>query len=296
MGFSDLPPSHVPPYVQPLSNGLLQVGGILWTACYILSVRDSLRDKTYGMPLGVVAMNFAWYIMNLSPCLLAIHDSVHDLSVDEADIDLIFTRELIYGLYVAEAIPERIVINLWLIIDIGLLYLIFKYGPKEFSASPLISKNLPLIFCSLVLYLTCGQYAFASWWIRNNISSSSTAGRKGVYYGGKEYGPDTSELGFWTSSTAQLYLSGACLAQLLTRGSSRGTSWAVWGTRTAGSVLGLYSNYWVRWWGWREANGYVGTRPAVWLCLGSFTLDCAYGCFLWYIKQKEAVAKLKRQR
>ena len=60
MGSSDVPPDHVPSFVMPLSNNLLRSGGALWTLCYVLSIRDSFRAKSYAMPLGVVAMNFAW--------------------------------------------------------------------------------------------------------------------------------------------------------------------------------------------------------------------------------------------
>ena len=60
MGSSDIPPAHVPSFVMPLSDNLLRLGGALWTVCYILSIRDSFRDRSYALPLGAVAMNFAW--------------------------------------------------------------------------------------------------------------------------------------------------------------------------------------------------------------------------------------------
>jgi len=38
--------------------GLLS--GIFWTICYVLVIRQSLRDRTYAMPLLAMSMNISW--------------------------------------------------------------------------------------------------------------------------------------------------------------------------------------------------------------------------------------------
>ena len=196
-------------------------------------------------------------------------------------------RELVYALYVVDALPERIVFSLWLILDVGIVRAVLKFGPGEWSSSPFIANHLLSIFVLLTTFLTLGQLAFASWWITNDISSSTMAGRKGVIYAGREYGPDSTELGFWSSATAQLYLSGACLAQLLSRGDSRGSGWGSFVARMMGSVFGLYVNFGVVWWWWTEAHGYFMSPLGVWLWGGSLVLDIMYGWTLWTVKRRE---------
>ncbi|KLU82743.1 hypothetical protein MAPG_01812 [Magnaporthiopsis poae ATCC 64411] len=51
MGTSDIAPPGVPDYVVPMSGHMLSVGGVLWTASYLLYARESLCTKSYGMPL-----------------------------------------------------------------------------------------------------------------------------------------------------------------------------------------------------------------------------------------------------
>ena len=164
---------------------------------------------------------------------------------------------------------------------------VLKFGPREWASSPMISNHLSPIFVLLTAFLTLGQFAFASWWITNEISSSTIAGRRGVIYAGREYGPDPTELGFWSSAMAQLYLSGACLAQLLARGDSRGSGWGSFATRFSGSILGLYLNFGVMWWWWTEAHGYVMSALGVWMCGGSLLLDIMYGWTLWEVQKRE---------
>jgi hypothetical protein len=190
MGSNDIPPPHVPSYVMPTSNAFLQVAGSLWTICYILMLRESRRTRTYGMPLFVLAMNFAW--------------------------------EIIYALYVVEANLEFTVFGVWLLIDCGLVYYMLKYGKHEWDQAPFVANNLGTILAVMILYCALGQYAFAKWWIDNDMGK-----REGKFYRGV-VGPDITELGFWSSALAQAYLGVASLAQLLVRQHSGGVSWGIW--------------------------------------------------------------------
>lgn len=190
MGSNDVPPPHVPSHVVPICSLLLQVGGALWTLCYILMLRQSRRTRTYGMPLFVLAMNFSW--------------------------------EIVYALYVVETGIEFTVFGVWLAIDCGLVYYMLKFGKQEWSHAPFVERNLGTILAVMVVYCSLGHYAFAKWWIDNNVGK-----REGKFYRGV-IGPDTTELGFWSSSLAQAYLGVASLAQLLIRQHSGGVSWGVW--------------------------------------------------------------------
>ena len=190
MGSNDTPPPHVASHVVPVCNALLQVGGGLWTICYILLLRQSIKDRSYGMPLFSLALNVSW--------------------------------EAVYALTVAEMPLERAVFGLWLVIDLGMIYTTMKYGKKEWDHAPLVARNLGTIFVALTVYALVGHWAFAKWWLENDVGK-----KDGKFYRGV-VGPDTTELGFWSAGMTQVYLSAASLAQLLIRQHSRGVSWSIW--------------------------------------------------------------------
>ncbi|KIW24688.1 uncharacterized protein PV07_10389 [Cladophialophora immunda] len=251
MGSNDIPPPHVPLHVVPLCNFFLQVGGGLWTVCYILYVRESLRSRSYGMPLFALALNFSW--------------------------------ELVYALYVAESPLEKSVFTLWLLIDCGLVYGIVRYARYEWTHSPTVARHIGAIFTVMTAVATLGHWTFARWWIENEIGK-----KDGKFYRGV-VGPDTTELGFWSAILCQCYLSAASLCQLMVRQHSGGVSWAIWSTRTAGSIIGFYLVYGWEWYFWREAHEYVVSPFAVFLWATSFICDFAYPCMLLCVQKTEKV-------
>lgn len=153
-------------------------------------LRESKRSRTYGMPLFALAMNFAW--------------------------------EVVYALYVVESTLEFTVFAIWLVIDCGLVYYMLKFGKQEWDHAPFVKQNLGMILLVMIVYCALGQYAFAKWWLENDIGK-----REGKFYRGV-IGPDSTELGFWSSAMVQAYLSAASLAQLLVRQHSGGVTWGGW--------------------------------------------------------------------
>jgi hypothetical protein len=190
MGSNDIPPPHVPPFFLSISNALLQTGGALWTLCYVLLTLASFRDRSYGMPLFALAYNFAW--------------------------------EFVYGLIVAETPLEQFVFTIWLILDLGMVYGLLKYGKEEWNHAPLVKRHLGKVFWVLAAWCVAAHWASATWWL-----SGGVALKKGKFYRGIE-GPDTTELGFWSAVISQAYLSVASLGQLLIRQHTGGVSWGVW--------------------------------------------------------------------
>ncbi|KAK4998013.1 hypothetical protein LTR66_002684 [Elasticomyces elasticus] len=251
MGSNDVPPPHVPSHVVPICNLLLQIGGGLWTLCYLLFVRESFRSRSYGMPLFALALNFSW--------------------------------EMVYAFYVAESPLEKSVFTLWLIIDCGMVYGMIKYAKHEWAHSPIIARNIGMIFAAMTVVAILGHWTFAKWWIENDMGK-----REGKFYNGA-VGPDTTELGFWSAALCQVYLSAASLCQLVTRQHSGGVSWPIWGARTLGSVIGFYFVYGWNWYFWREAHEYVMSPFAMFLWVSSVVCDCAYPYALWRIKKTEKV-------
>ncbi|EPE24447.1 hypothetical protein GLAREA_08299 [Glarea lozoyensis ATCC 20868] len=143
MGSSDTPPPHVPPSYMLITNTLLQIGGLLWTACYILSTRVSFKTKTYGMPIFALAFNFGW--------------------------------ELIY-LMVAPSFLEKAVFTLWCVLDVFLFIGVFKYGEREWKHSPFVGRNLGKIVLVMTIWCCGFHYVSSRFWIENLIGRKEGKG------------------------------------------------------------------------------------------------------------------------
>lgn len=194
MGSSDIAPSHVPSYVVPLSTMALGIGVLCWDATYILMTRRCLQTKSYGMPILGLALNISW--------------------------------EIIYGLYVSEALLEKSGFVVWLLLDIGLIYTTVKFAPYDWErSSPWIGRNIGVLLVLMTVVGCIGNFAFVSWWLSEpGIGHGDKRGK--WYFGRDEY--DTTELAFWSAGAAQVIASVGSLAMLLVRGHSGGTSYAIW--------------------------------------------------------------------
>ncbi|KAH8812525.1 hypothetical protein F5884DRAFT_832161 [Xylogone sp. PMI_703] len=251
MGSNDLPPPHVPSHVVPVATVLLQIGGTLWTVCYILYLREALRSKSYGMPIFALAFNFAW--------------------------------EVVYAIYVSEAIIEKTVFYVWLVIDCGLIYSVMKYAKYEWAHAPVVARHIGLVFSTMAVVSLFAQWTFAKWWIDNNIGQKEGKIFRGVV------GPDTSELGYWTAAASQIYLSAASLAQLIIRQHSGGVSYGIWASRAIGSLAGLPLCYGWGWYFWREAHEYFMSPFSIFLWVTGLTCDLVYPFVLWQVRKSEKV-------
>ncbi|KAI9651522.1 MAG: hypothetical protein M1829_002700 [Trizodia sp. TS-e1964] len=251
MGSNDVPPPHIPSHVVPMCNFFLQVGGGLWTLCYLLLARESFRSQSYGMPLFALALNIFW--------------------------------EVVYALYVTETALEKSVFALWLLIDCAMVYGMTEYAKHEWTHSPDVARNIGAIFVAMAAAATLGHWTFAKWWIDNNVGR-----REGKFYRGV-VGPDTTELAFWSAAICQVYLSAAGLCQLVVRQHSGGVSWSIWGSRTLGSIIGFNFMYAWEWYFWREAHEYFMSPFAVFLWASSLLCDFIYPYALWRIKKSERV-------
>jgi hypothetical protein len=57
MGRLDILPDHVDPSIFDVNDVLLGTGGVMYTICYALMARQSIRDRTYAMPLFALAFS-----------------------------------------------------------------------------------------------------------------------------------------------------------------------------------------------------------------------------------------------
>jgi hypothetical protein len=75
--------------------------GLFWTATYILIIRRSILDRTYGMPLAALCANISW--------------------------------EFIFSFILPSPSIQRIVNIVWFVLDAGILACFLRYGRNEFA-------------------------------------------------------------------------------------------------------------------------------------------------------------------
>ncbi|KAL5114008.1 hypothetical protein ACEQ8H_008113 [Pleosporales sp. CAS-2024a] len=246
-------PAHVDPSILLISDGLLGVGGIGYTICYVLMTRQSMRDRTYAMPLFALALNFAW--------------------------------EIVFALFVAKEAREKAIFTIWMLIDVGLVYAVVNYGANEWRHAPAVARNIGKIFAVMLAWWCVALYCVSSWWLDplNPVNPKHGKTYMGVA------GIDKDELGYWTALAAQLVLSVMSLAQIIVRGTSGGSSYGIWLTRFVGSLVGLNANYIYNWCAWPDAHGYVANPFAVLMMVTWVVADLAYLVVLYRVRQTEVV-------
>ncbi|KAF2821966.1 phospholipase D/nuclease [Ophiobolus disseminans] len=253
MARSDSLPPHVDPSLRTFNDVLLGTGGLGYTICYILMTRESIRDRTYAMPLFSLAMNFAW--------------------------------EMVFAMFVAVEVREQAIFTIWMLIDLGLIYALVKHGANEWKHAPAVGRHIGKIFTVMLAWWCVALYAVSIWWLDPTVPVNPKFGK--AYNGSK--GIDSDELGYWTALVAQIVLSVMSLAQIVVRGNSGGSSYAIWTTRFVGSLSGLNLNYGYCWWVWPEAHGYVANPIAVVMMVTWVLADLAYLFALYAVKQTEVV-------
>lgn len=87
------------------------LSGIAWTITYVALVYRGFKDKSYGMPLVPLAMNFAWEV----------------------------TFSIIYPPH-ASGMIATVINTVWMICDAGIVATFFLYGYRYFQQSYKISK------------------------------------------------------------------------------------------------------------------------------------------------------------
>ncbi len=149
-----------------LITTLTLVSGISWTIVYIDHINRGLRDKTCGMPFFALAFNITW--------------------------------EFIYAFLIYQGLPLQRVVNLiWLLLDLGILYTYFRFGPQEFPR------------------------AYAGYFIPWSLAALAAAFLT-LYVAGSEF-PGTRG-GTYSAFAQNLMMSILFIAMLVRRGDVRGQS------------------------------------------------------------------------
>lgn len=118
-----------------LVNTLILTSGISWTIVYIELIRRGFQDKTYGMPLFVLALNIAW--------------------------------EFMFAFWVFDEMNIQRVVNIvWFLFDMVIVFTYFRFGRREFpKASQRFFIPWSLVAFAvgfLVIYFT--HYEFDEFW------------------------------------------------------------------------------------------------------------------------------------
>lgn len=88
-------------------------GGILWSITYILIIRQSFKDKTYGVPMAALCANISW--------------------------------EAIFAFFHPHSPPQLYINYAWFALDAIIVFQFLKFGRKEFKFS---ASQFYLVFVS----------------------------------------------------------------------------------------------------------------------------------------------------
>jgi len=79
---------------------IMMIGGLFWSATYVLIIRRGFKDKTFGMPMAALCANISW--------------------------------EVIFTFVTPHEAPQIYVNYIWLSLDSVIVWQFLKYGKKEF--------------------------------------------------------------------------------------------------------------------------------------------------------------------
>lgn len=79
---------------------IMMVGGLFWSATYVLIIRRGFKDKTFGMPMAALCANISW--------------------------------EAIFAFVTPHEAPQLYVNYIWFLLDSVIVWQFLKYGKKEF--------------------------------------------------------------------------------------------------------------------------------------------------------------------
>lgn len=80
---------------------IMMIGGLFWSATYILIIRRGFKDKTFGMPMAALCANISW--------------------------------EIIFAFVTPHDPPQLYVNYIWFSLDAVIVMQFLKYGKKEFT-------------------------------------------------------------------------------------------------------------------------------------------------------------------
>lgn len=95
--------------------------------------------------------------------------------------------------------------TIWMVLDLGLVYATLKFGPREWQQAPLVARNLSAILSIGCLIMLVINWCFSRLFDDDRLTPC-----------------------FWSAFGMQVIVSWAAIAQLISRGHTRGHSMMIW--------------------------------------------------------------------
>ncbi len=134
-----------------INSTMILLSGIAWTITYIALVYRGFKDKSYGMPLVALALNFTWEL----------------------------TFSIIYPPQSGGTIAT-IINTIWFICDIAIVISYFKFGYKYVKESLNVNKKtfllisiLAFLICFLIMYIGGPFFAQFNNYFNNDLFESA---------------------------------------------------------------------------------------------------------------------------
>jgi hypothetical protein len=122
-----------------LSNGFLLnltvLGDLCWAIAYVLIIWRCFQQRTYGLPLVAIVMNFTWELQ---------YSLVQPPRCDDGTVDVVKA-----GMILA-----------WAALDAVIVWQLFRYGRAQQTIDD-IRKHFPLIVVGSLLLAAAGNLTFA---------------------------------------------------------------------------------------------------------------------------------------
>lgn len=130
-----------------LYGALTAISGLFWTIAYIWIIYRGFKDKTCGMPMLVLGLNWAWeFIFAFLGAPIVPEGSMLDLS--------------------AQTTIQRVWNVSWFMFDCVILFLKFKYGKDEFHKSLPGAPDwmfLPYMIIVIAISVGCVMFSVNEW-------------------------------------------------------------------------------------------------------------------------------------
>ena len=121
---------------------IMMIGGLFWSATYILIIRRGFKDKTFGMPMAALCANISW--------------------------------EIIFAFFSPHDAPQLYVNYIWFSLDVVIVIQFLKYGKKEF---PNISRWQFFAIFALGISIAIPMILAVNYQLEDNVGAYAAFGQ-----------------------------------------------------------------------------------------------------------------------
>jgi hypothetical protein len=114
---------------------LTVLGDFLWAVAYILIIRQCFRQRSYGLPLAAIVMNFTWELQ---------YSLLQPPRCDNGSVDVVKVSMILA----------------WVVLDAVIVWQLFRYGRAEQSI-PEVQRHFPAVVLVSLMLAALGNLTFA---------------------------------------------------------------------------------------------------------------------------------------